>query len=85
MFKKELAAILETLTYHERDAIHSIIFNGNGQYLPHSNLGKLKDLGLVYQQDSRYYPVGWSYCGGPIGDFFEINMELNAKMATPVR
>lgn len=74
MSKRQLKAIVDTLSFEEKDALQSIIYNGAGADLHGADMEKLKNLDLVYLKANgdNNRPGPWVYCGGPIGEFFEV-------------
>jgi hypothetical protein len=69
MAKDELRGILINTTTAQRNALESIIINGNQAKYYGANLTRLERLGLI---NYRNREEGYAYCGGPISEFFEV-------------
>lgn len=74
MRKEQLTEIVKELSFAERDAIESVIFNGADAETSRVDMEKLKELGLLYWKRFSFWVNKasgcWVYSGGPISDFF---------------
>lgn len=81
MSKTQLRKILKRLLVKDRDALDNIIINGQDSTADIYSKARLIKAGLLAQRESHPYFLECSYMGGPISEFFEVNMALDAEMA----
>lgn len=70
MAKKELERVFASLSQDEKDTVESIIIQGNSiRAIIKSGLVRLQRFGLIHSVDGKSI---FTYCGGPISQWFEL-------------